>query len=169
MNKIKDLYKNKMPLIVTCILFIVIQAAFFGCFESYGRLKSSLEIDKMFEEHKVLADHSYFYSGPEMRPNAIIGIDNNYTLNSTLWKPVDLTPEQFKEWIDFMTDYLGYTLFNYGSLILDPTGKRLGVWYSPLNWTIVKMESDESVVVHTPNWNPYRNPSGTSFGSDGEN
>ncbi len=150
MNKIIDLYKKKIPLIVTCILFVVVQAAFTGCSGSYGRLKPSLEVDKMFEELKILADHSYYYSGSDVKPNAIIGIDNNYTLNSTLWKPVDLTSEQLKKWIDFMTHYRGYSLTNAGSLILDPTGKRLGVWYSRCNETTVKMESDKSIVVHTP-------------------
>ncbi len=168
MNKITELDKKKMPVIVTCILFIVVQATFSGCFGSYGRLEPSLEIDKMFEEHKVLADHSYYYSGSDAKPNAIIGIDNNYTLNSTLWKPVDLTSEQLKKWIDFMTHYRGYSLINYGSLILDPTGKRLGVWYSPVNWTTVKMESDNSIVVHTPGMNQSRKTSGSFWTTLGE-
>ncbi len=168
MNKIIDLYKKKMLLIVTCILFIVVQAAFTGCSGSYGRLKPSLEVDKMFEELKILADHSYYYSGPEAVPTAIIGIDNNYTLNSTLWKPVDLTSEQLKKWIDFMTHYRGYSLINYGSLILDPTGKRLGVWYSPWSWTTVKMESDNSIVVHTPGMNQSRKTSGSFWKTLGE-
>jgi len=152
MNKIIDSYKKKTLLIVTCILFVV-QAAFTGCSGSYGRLKPSLEVDKMFEEHKVLADHSYYYSGSDVKPNAIIGIDNNYTLNSTLWKPVDLTSEQLKKWIDNMTHLRGYSITNYGSLILDPAGKRLGVWYSRWNVTTVKMESDKSIVVSTPTMN----------------
>ncbi len=168
MIKTIDLYKKKIPLIVTCILFIVVQTAFTGCSGSYGMLKPSLEVDKMFEEHKVLADHSYYYSGPDAAPNAIIGIDNNYTLNSTLWKPVDLTSEQLKKWIDLLTGSRGYTVTNAGSLILDPTGKRLGVWYSPVNWTTVKMESDNSIVVHTPGMNQSRKTSGSFWRTLGE-
>lgn len=168
MNKIIELDKKKMPVIVTCILFIVVQAAITGCSGSYGRLKPSLEIEKMFEEHKVLDDHRYYYSGSDVKPNAIIGIDNSYTLNSTLWKPVDLTSEQLKKWIDFMTHYRGYSLTNYGSLILDPTGKRLGVWYSPWNWTTVKMESDKSIVVHTPDTIQFRRTSGSFWKTLGD-
>ncbi len=169
MIKTIDLYKKKIPLIVTCILFIVVQTAFTGCSGSYGMLKPSLEVDKMFEEHKVLADHSYYYSGPDAAPNAIIGIDNNYKLNSTLWKPVDLTSEQLKKWISFMTHYRGYSLINYGSLILDPTGKRLGVWYARCNVTTVKMESDNSIVVHTPEMTQPRRTSGSFWSTIGEN
>ncbi|MBL6996663.1 hypothetical protein [Desulfobacula sp.] len=169
MNKIKDLYKKRIPLLVSCILFVVVQVAFAGCSGSYGRLKPSLEIEKMFEEHKVLADHSYYFSGSDVNPNAVIGIDNNYTLNSKLWKPVNPTSEQLKDWIDNMTHYRGYALTNYGSVILDSTGKRLGVWYSPWNWTTVKMESAKSIVVHTPDMNPPRRTSGSFWGTLGEN
>jgi hypothetical protein len=159
MNKIVGLSKKKILLIVTCILFVVVQAAFTGCSGTYGRLKPSLEVDKMFEELKILADHSYYYSGPEAGPTAVIGIDNNYTLNSTLWKPVDLTSAQLKRWVDNLTGARGYTIINNGSLILDPTGKRLGVWYSRCHETTVKMESDKSIVVHTPCKTPSRRTS----------
>ena len=162
MNKIRDLYKKRITLIVTCILFVVVQAAFTGCSGSYGMLKPSLEVDKMFEEHKVLADHSYYYSGSDVTPTAIIGIDNNYTLKSKLWKPVDITSAQLKKVIDNLTGSRGYTITNAGSLILDPTGKRLGVWYSHCNETTVKMESDKSIAVHTPCRTSSRGTSGDS-------
>ena len=153
MNKIIELDKKKIQVIVTCILFVVVQAVFTGCSGSYGRLKPSLEVDKMFEELKILTDHSYYYSGPDSVPTAIIGIDNNYTLKSKFWKPVDITSAQLKRWIDNLTGLRGYTATNWGSLILDHTGKRLGVWYSRCNETTVKMESDKIIVISTPTIN----------------
>jgi hypothetical protein len=35
--------------------------------------------------------------------------------------------------------------------ILDAAGKQIGIWYSVWDTTIVKMEKDNQVVVHTPN------------------
>ena len=155
MNRISRLTK-KIGVIATYTLLIIIQTSFASCSGNYGKLKPSFDVTRMFEDHKILTDHSYYYSGPDAKPDAIIGIHDSYTLNSRLWKPVDLTPKQLKNWINFISSDTGYSFRHYGSLILDPTGKQVGVWYSPWDWTIVRMENDNHIVVHTPRKTVYR-------------
>ena len=137
-------------MIVTCTLFFIIMTSFVGYANNFGRIHSSGEVTRMFETYKILPDYRYYYSGSDVKPRGIIGIHNNYTLNSRLWKPVDLTPEQLKDWINFILIDTTISIYNYGALILDPNGNQVGVWYSPRATTTVKMESDNQIIVHTP-------------------
>ncbi|MFH1582128.1 MAG: hypothetical protein ABIC39_08725, partial [Pseudomonadota bacterium] len=86
----------------------------------------------------------------ETEPNAIIGIKNDYVLATKLWKGVDLDGKQLKNWIDRMHQTHDFPISPYGSLILDHEGKQVGIWYSAWDSTIVKIEKDNHIVVHTP-------------------
>lgn len=126
-----------------------------GCAAAnYGAIRPSSEVNELFESYEVLGDHNYYYSGPAAIPNAIIGIHENYTLKSDLWKPVDLTQDQLKKWILLITNKRGFSIRIYGYHILDPQEEIVGVWYSSYNRTVVKMLDDQHVVVHTPTVRP---------------
>ena len=148
---------DKNPIVVIleivsiCLLWVVVQACASGMAQNFGRISPSLEATRIFESHTVLPDHHYYYSGPEGKPNAVIGIDKRYTLDSKFWKPVDLTPEKLRAWINLILDSQSFVpLNNYGSFILGPDGQQVGVWYSPWMPSPVKMEDDNRIVVHTP-------------------
>ncbi|MFH2218455.1 MAG: hypothetical protein ABII68_02195 [Pseudomonadota bacterium] len=145
-----NINNKRVRVISTFIILLIIQVAITGCLENYGILKPSLEVDRMFVKLQVLPDHKYYYSGPDAIPDAIIGIHNSYTLDSRLWKPVDLTPEQIKKWLSWMTGDLYTTITNYGWYILDPSGKRVGVWFSPFYYTTIKMGEGNHIAVYTP-------------------
>ena len=138
-----------MWLIAALILFLPSQTAF-GWGKSYGILKQSSEVNGIFIAHKILPDHKYYYSGPDDVPKALIGIDNNYTLDSKLWKPVDLTPELLKKWFRSWFNFRDQPAINWGADILDPNGKKVGIWFSRQNRTTVKMLGNNRVQVHTP-------------------
>ena len=61
-----------------------------GCAEYYGRLQRSEEVDKIFITYRVLPDHNYYYIGPDGRPDAIMGIQSDYTLETTQWTQLPL-------------------------------------------------------------------------------
>jgi hypothetical protein len=115
-----------------------------------GGLRMSRDVNNLFESYQVLDNYNYYYSGPDARPNAILGIHDDYTLRSDLWKAVDLTPDQLRLWIRMMTDHRGTSLRTYGARVIAPDGKDIGIWYSPWNWTAVRMEDDRHVVINTP-------------------
>jgi hypothetical protein len=118
--------------------------------ENFGILKLSSEVSQIFQTFQVLPDHRYYYSGSDTKPQAIIGIDQNYTLESRLWKEAaDLTPEQLKRWVDQMLGFLP-PVRTFGSAILNASGEQVGIWYSPFNDTIVRVEADNRIMVYPP-------------------
>lgn len=136
--------------VILFALLVSLAAVFSGCSANYGRLKLSKEVEKTFENAVVLSDHKYYYSGGDFRPRAILAIHNSYKLKTSLWKEVDLDPEQLRKWILFMTEFRGYNFRTFGSRVLDPEGKQVGIWYSAWNRTPVKMFGENEVAVYPP-------------------
>ncbi len=79
----------------------------------------------------------------------MIGIRNEYHLESKLWKPVDLTQTLLKRWFDILNaSRNGFTLNQNGSEIVTPDGRQIGIWYALKNWkerATVKMIDDKTV------------------------
>ena len=123
-----------------------------GCAENYGRLQRSEEIDKIFKTYRVLPDHNYYYVGPEGRPDAIMGIHSDYTLETTQWTQFDPFDDTFKTGVDSINFHHSTRVRNYpyGFLILDPESKQVGIWYSIWDWTTVIMEEDNRIKVFPP-------------------
>ncbi len=118
--------------------------------QSNGTLKLSSEVSQIFETYRVLPNHRYYFSGSTAKPRAIIGIDQNYSLNSQLWKEAaDLNSEQLKRWVDQM---LGFrpAARTFGSSILSGNGEQVGVWYSPYNNTPVAVQADNRIEIIPP-------------------
>jgi hypothetical protein len=156
---------KKMEMISICALLIVLQACSAERANLSGRINSSQEVTWLFETYTVLPDHNYYYSGPDGKPDAIIGIDKQYILDTKLWKPVDLTPEQLKKWMNFILDSIGFVPIKiFGAHILNPSGQRVGVWYSPWAPSTVIMGTDNHISVYPPNIGPGGSMSG--WGTD---
>lgn len=141
--------KKGIALATVLILLFSFQTAF-GIGKNYGLLKKSTEVNDMFVSHQVLPDHKYYYSGSNAAPNAIIGIHNDYTLESKLWKPVDLTTEQLKKWLNNMLRNRDRPATTWGAYITGPGGKKIGIWFSRWNRTTIKMLDGNRVQIHTP-------------------
>jgi hypothetical protein len=106
------------------LLFAVV-LTFIGCAGSgkRGTLKRDRELDNQFMRYEVIPDHRYYFSGGYAKPNAILGIHKDYQLVSTLWQPVQ---------------------------IRDPTGKRVGIWYSIQSYTPIRFLEGNKIEVITP-------------------
>ena len=115
---------------------------------NYGSLRYSPEIDQKFKNHQLLPDHTYYYSGFQRIPYGIIGIDNNYTLRSSLWKPLELNPTVLKQ-LSYRMEHV-YSLNPRGASILDAEGNQVGIWYSSQNQTKIRIEKNRQIVVVTP-------------------
>jgi hypothetical protein len=151
MNRTSDNLKSMTYKITLGALLLILVTVFSGCFANYGRLRLSKEVDNTFKDAIVLPEHKYYYSGSDVRPNAILAIHNSYTLRTSLWKEVDIDSEQLRKWILFMNEQLPeYSIRTYGSRILDPEGKQVGIWYSAWNRTPVKMLGGNEVSVYPP-------------------
>lgn len=132
-----------------------------GCAEDYGRLVKNREINEIFKSYQVLTDYIYYYSGPEGRPEAIMGIRHDYTLKTTQWTEFTATRPLLKKWVDWLDFNFGNRVhdYPYGSAILDPGGQRVGIWYSIWDWTPVIFHQENILEVYPPmRPDPLNNP-----------
>lgn len=121
-----------------------------GCFENYGRLKHNAEVSRAFQTYQVEPEYKYYYYGRTNMPYAIVGIDRTYHMRSRVWREVDHDTEKFRKMIFWTWDDIRYSYqrnFTQGAYILDPEGKRIGVWYSGLWWAAIRFEDDRRIVV----------------------
>ncbi len=145
--------KNRLRIKISVpIIFLASLIVLAGCAENYGRLQRSEEIDKIFKSYRVLPDHNYYYVGPEGRPDAIMGVESVYTLETTQWTQFDPSDKTLKTGVDSINFHHSTRVRNYpyGFIILDPAGKQVGIWYSIWDWTTVIMEEDHRIKVFPP-------------------
>jgi hypothetical protein len=138
--------KRRWPAAVKCLslLFLLSSCAT----QNIGKLQSGAEITKIFEDHQILSDHLYYYSGLQGVPDAIIGIQPNYSLRTDRWQQVDLTSLTLKKWIFRMQAV--QLMRPQGAWILDPDGNRIGIWFSALRQTPVRLQQNNRVVIVPP-------------------
>ncbi len=121
---------------------------------NYGKLVPDDNVKKTFETYQLPPDHTYYYSGPDAVPRAVIGVRNEYHLESKYWKPVELTQKLLKRWFEIVNaSRNGFTLNQNGSDILTPDGRQIGIWYAVKNWkdrVTVKMIDDKTVNISLP-------------------
>jgi len=149
----KTSIKPKINVICIGMLFFIAMTTFLGCLANYGRNMLSDEVNNVFESFQVLPDHTYYYSGSDASPDAIIGIHKRYELDSAdVWTKVDLANKQLKYWVETMAmaSLKGYPAFPDGYYILDPDEKPIGVYYTPWDPGPVRMEGENRVTVYLP-------------------
>jgi hypothetical protein len=139
--------KNINPLIFLLIFTMIL---FGACAGNYARYKVSDEVEKSFKSFQALPDYAYYYDRGSYRPSAIIAIHKSYTLsNSDLWYKVDLSGGQLKSLVTEMVSH-ATTRPPYGYYILDPNGKKIGMYYTPWDTGLVILEENNQVVVGFP-------------------
>jgi len=123
----------------------------------YGTILPDTNAAKAFESFKLSADLNYYISGSAEYPNALMGLNKKYTLDSTLWKKIDPSPLRFRELVLRMqvrARQIGQ--FQYGFAIFDDKGNQIGIWYSILlARTPVLMKEDQHVEIYTPDIDTY--------------
>ena len=137
-----------MPVALAAISLLVL-AVLGGCASpNYGSLQTNSEITELFESGRLLPDHLYYYSGFREIPDAIVAIDQRYTLRSRVWNYFDPTPDTLRNWIFRMKQVQPAP--TQGAVILASDGSRVGVWYSSLRQTSVRIAGQNEVVVAAP-------------------
>ena len=116
---------------------------------NYGNYRLSREVDENFACGRFPAEYAYYYAHTHSDPKALIGIGPEYTLGNRLWTRV--APAELKRLMDNMRVRSGYSPFIYGSYIVSPEGKIIGIYYSQYDGGPVVMGPDNQVVVNLPN------------------
>jgi hypothetical protein len=153
-EEIKKITKTTFLSALALILMLILLA---GCAATSGKKSSgvvtSREATEIWHSYEILPNYRYYYSGPETQPNYIIGIDDQYSLVTGLWKPVDLTPAMLKNWFNYIRPRVGYSQSPYGAFITDSQGKQIGLWYSVRDWRLTgtaRVDENNQVTVTRP-------------------
>ena len=150
----------------------IMLGALTGCATTAAKKSSgvvtSREATDIWHSYEIAPNYNYYYSGPDSRPNYIIGIDDKYTLTSKLWKSVDLTPEMLNNWFNYGRPRVGYSQDPYGAYITDAGGERIGLWYSVNDWrltgsAVVSADNQVAVTIPTKPTGRKRRPSSCKF------
>ena len=119
-------------------------------FENYGSIAPRGDATEAFESYQVQPDLNYYFSGSDTWPDALMGLNKAYTLDSSLWKKLEMTPEIMKKMVSSMKGRPSVPIL-HGFAILDPQGRQIGQWYSVLNIrTVIKMVDEKTVDIYTP-------------------
>jgi len=143
----------KIFLYFICSLLLLASAGCGTYFKQFGRILPERDVTNAFETYQIDSALRYYISGSDACPNAIIGLHRTYSLESTLWKQVEMTSPRLRDLVENMQSMerpqFGFTLF-------DNKGNRIGVWYSILTApTSIRMVNDHAVVIPTPDLDTY--------------
>ncbi|MHB8909161.1 MAG: hypothetical protein ACYDAA_09835 [Syntrophales bacterium] len=118
----------------------------------YGTLRPSSQATADYEAFLVDPDLRYYVSGPDLCPNAVMGIVKAWVLDSDLWKPRDLDPAGMRGLVVNMQAKAGQSLsMLHGFAIYDDKGGQIGNWFSlPGSHVTVRITGEHQVVISTP-------------------
>ncbi|HPK53558.1 MAG TPA: hypothetical protein PK114_03800 [Smithellaceae bacterium] len=123
----------------------------------WGSIVTDEAVKNYFDTYQVSADLDYYISGSDVYPNAILGLNKKYILESSLWKKIELTPAALKELVTNMkakAEDMGQNQFGFA--VRDNRGEKIGLWYSILfAATSVQMKNDREVVIYPPDSDIY--------------
>ncbi|MGV8059450.1 MAG: hypothetical protein AB2L12_15725 [Smithellaceae bacterium] len=152
---------NKYWKIIFCVIayaaFVSCATGTAGLTKNWGKIVPDYEVKINFETYQVSPDVNYYISGSDVYPNAILGLNKDYTLVSTLWKKIELTEAMLKVLVaDMNSRATNIGQSQFGFAILDNQGKQIGIWYSILSATApVQMKENKNVLIYTPDQDTY--------------
>jgi len=111
---------------------------------------------QVFKKAVVLPDHTYYYRGNPVTPEAIIAVDNRYTLRTRAWSRVEITQKMLTDWMYWINTEFQFACPYHGGAILTPEGEKVGVWFSKKEISTVKVPEPGVLQVYSP-----YNPSGS--------
>ncbi len=121
--------------------------------KNWGSIRPDTDATNAFEKFQINAKLNYYISGSDVYPTSILGLNKAYTLDTDLWKKIEITPELFSELVTNMQMRLLSCCLEkqVGFAILDDKGKQIGIWYSMLTGSIaVKMKADNKIIIYPP-------------------
>jgi hypothetical protein len=117
----------------------------------FGELRPSREATEAYTAFRVDPDKIYYSSGSDVYPNALMGIDRSWALESDLWKKRELTDLELKEIVMNMQSRAMEWAPLQGFDIVDDRGWKIGDWYSILGLSIaIEVVGEKRVVITTP-------------------
>ena len=108
-------------------------------------------INDALESYRPLPGYTYYYRGREDFPLAILGIRPEYRLKKEFWIPVELTEKKLQGWMEVIDNpHRNLQTRYHGKVIRTAEGEELGIWYSPQEWSTVRVGTDREITIYTP-------------------
>jgi hypothetical protein len=149
MNTYSTIFQRKIlvttGLLTISVLFMLVVS---GCFENYGRIQRDDAVTTMFETGELPHEYHYHFFGLRDQPYAVMGLDQEWTLKSRIWRPVELSTEEFKYMTKWIWEDLGF--YKYGANILDPEFVKIGIIYTSSWMATVKVDKETKTVEVMP-------------------
>ncbi len=143
-----------MPRKLTRIMLFfsfVLPCTLAGCVMPNPSFQYSREVDQLFETATLIADHTYYYRGSELDPEAVIAIDNTFTMSSKVWAKVDINQKILDNWKFEARYYAGWFNCPYqGVKLFAQDGSQVGVGYSKWTFSVVKSVGPNAITVYPP-------------------
>jgi len=127
--------------------------------QNWGKIVQAGEATQLVESATVLPDHTYYFTGPEAIPDAVIAIDNRFTLQSKYWIKIDDVAEKLKDWNRYIDNAHSFESSNirtrmmirYGGFwIMTPDDKQAGLWYSRHDNTVIQFPDPSTIIIYAP-------------------
>lgn len=155
--------KSFLQIILLCLVALYMSSC--ASQVDRGKLIRASEVADNFESGEILPDHTYYFSGPEAQPDAIIGIHNSYTFDRGYWKEAGISEDKMRLWNRIIDNHYRVRQKYYGYRILTPEGKPVGTWYGKYSFTVIKFPEPNTIIIYPPD--PAPNERNSLSGSPG--
>ncbi len=134
-----------------CVALLALLLAVTACGHPAYVFHEDSRISEVLESYHPLPGYTYYYNGPEDFPLVILGIRPEYRLKKEFWIPVDLTEKKLQGWMEVIDNpHRNLQTRYHGKVIRTAEGEEIGIWYSPQEWSTVRLGADREVEIYTP-------------------
>lgn len=150
--------KKILSTILLCGLFLSLNFCTFLSTKNFGKFLPDNHVTSAFDNAEISPEFNYYITGSDTYPRSILGLKKSITLDSDLWKKIELKQEEFKELTSRMLQRAIQCCGSrpYGFAVLDDKGKQIGIWYSIFVTSIsIKVLDDGKVIIYPPNDKDY--------------
>jgi|GEM_PF-753003 len=123
-----------------------------ACGAGQVHFKRSYEVANTFESFQLMPGHRYYYNGLPYRPDAVVGIRDDYSLKSPYWHAVTLDDRKLRHMVGEMLNNPGaeYNTEPNGAYIFNDQGESMGVWYSVWALPVATFSSNTEFSISQP-------------------
>jgi hypothetical protein len=98
-----------------------------------GGIRESREVTRQFDALEINPDYRYWYLNQENNPFGVVGLDREYRLDDDpMWREVTTDSTAFRKVVGLVKSFPLPNSYASGFTIMDPQGRKIGVWYSSL-------------------------------------
>lgn len=140
--------------VVLCFLFLSACASN----KEYARIIPDRSVQNDYRKFIIPEGYVYYYSGPESNPTALVGIRDDYQMQSTYWHETNLTKERMAqiwssirdEWFLFGSASREMGVSSLGYRIMTKDGEKVGLLFSRYRRVVATFPAPKVITLSVP-------------------